>query len=83
MDQIFLVLVHVALENVFNGPQKSFERITFDRNNPAIGFSFHAGLPDGILDEGDFSEVVALLVLEDLLERTGGTFLLLSDQLSL
>lgn len=70
MDQEFLIFVHVALEDFFDRAQQSLEGVALDRDHAAVSLGLYAGLADGVLDEGDLSEVVSLAVLEDLLGRS-------------
>ena len=83
LDEVFFVLVHVALQDVFNGAQQSLECVSFDRHYSAVTLSFHACLPHCILHQSDFSEIVAVFVLEDFLGCSQGGVLLLSDEFAL
>ena len=83
MDKVFLVFVHVSLQDLFDRAQKALEGVTLDGYDTAGGLGLDAGLSHCVLDQSDLSEVVAFLVLEHLLHWTGGGFLLLSDQLAL
>ena len=83
LDEVFLVLVHVALQDVLDRAQQSLEGVSLDGDNAAVGLCLNAGLPDGVLDQSDFSEVVAFLVLKDLLDWGSGRFLLFCDESAL
>lgn len=83
LDEVFLVLVHVALQDLLNRAQKPLEGVSLDGDNAAVGLCLNAGLSDGVLDQSDFSEVVAFLVLKDLLEWGSGRFLLFCDESAL
>lgn len=83
MDQVLLVFVHVALQDLLDRAQQALEGVALDGNHAAVGLGLHAGLPHCVLHQSDLSEVVAFLVLEHLLHRSSGRFLLLSNQLPL
>ena len=67
LDEIFLVLVHVSLEDVFHWTQQALKGVTVDRYHPAVGNRLDACLTNCVLHQCDLSKVVSLLVLEHFL----------------
>ena len=83
LDEVFLVLVHVALQDVLNRAKKSLEGVSFNRDNAAVGLCLDAGLSHGVLDQSDLSEIVTYLVLKHLLDWSSGRFLLFCNDYAL
>lgn len=71
LDQVFLVFVHVALQDVFHGAQQALEGIALDVDNSAISHCFDAGLTNCVFHQGYLTEVVSIMVLKHLLGFRG------------
>mgnify|MGYP006897108187 CR=1 FL=1 len=83
LEKIFLVLVHVPLENILHRTQQPLKSITINRDNPALSFSLNTSLSNSILNQSDFSKVISFLVFENLLYFRTLTLFLLCNQFSL
>lgn len=79
LDEVFLVFVHISLKDVFHWAQESLEGITVDRDNSAACLRFDTGLTNGVLHQGNFSEIVAFLVFKHLLGLSSSFFLFCNE----
>lgn len=74
---ILLVFLLVPLKDLLNGPKHSLKRIPINADNPGGSHAFNTGLPGGVPNKGNLSEVVTFLELEYFLA------LLLCDEFAL
>ena len=83
LNQVFLIFVHIALQNVFHRPQQALEGITLDVHNSAISLRLDARLPHCILNQRDFPKIVSIFILKHLLRLGSRGLFLLGYQFAL